>query len=484
MSVVRFPNKPRSSPPAISQSFRGRPSRQSDYSLRALPHDRSRAEAFCGTITKRQILARGLGTQTRPRCEELLILFQTTPALLGVVHSESMIVEPHGSCSRQYGPFFRLAAYLSLLITPSAFGQISANSGNTPGRAAIIVDGSKYPLSASGLQDAVSTCIASSSCAGVNVPYLNAVTVPSTIVLSRAITLWLGNVHLTLTGNPGIKMTAAGASLQCSGRRLSILTAGTVGDLIQTNAGAERVEHCELEGANLASIAIHITHGSSQRFIDIFCSGTAAPCIQFEPGEGGQSVTANSLLESNAEAIPSIRINGNDGCGSGKAVPREFTNIQTGGSMVDLQGGGDVLIENGVFGGVTMTSAACKVIMYGNRFLNKGVTIAGVNQVFVANAVAGQITLDTSLYESAIGPNVSVGGYKYNVRSNANNAIVDSNNSPLPLKRLGICTQTLEGFTHAVNDSSTNTWGAVITGNGTNHVLAYCDGANWTVTGR
>lgn len=407
-------------------------------------------------------------------------------ALLGVVHSESMIVERYSFCILQYGVFFRLATYLSflLLITASTSGQISTNPGNTRGKAVITVDGINYPLSAAGLQAAISTCIASSSCAGVNVPYLNAVTVPSTIVLSRAVTLWLGSVHITLNGNPGIKMAAVGSSLQCSGRRLSILTAGSAGDLIQTTAGAERVEHCELDGANLASIAIHVVHGSSQRFIDIFCTGTAAPCIQFEPREGSQSVTANSLLEANTEAAPSIRINGNDGCGGGKAVPREFTNIQTGGNTLDLQGGGDVLIENGVFGGVTMTSAACKVIMYGNRFLNKGITIAGVNQVFVANAVAGPITLDASLSESAIGPNVNVGGYKYNVRSNANNAIVDSNNSPVAVSRLGACGQTLEGFTHAVNDSSTNTWGAVITGKGTNHVLAYCNGANWTVAGR
>jgi len=37
----------------------------------------------------------------------------------------------------------------------------------------------------------------------------------------------------------------------------------------------------------------------------------------------------------------------------------------------------------------------------------------------------------------------------------------------------------------AVTDSTTNTWGAAITtGGGSNHVLAYCDGTNWTVAAK
>ncbi len=46
---------------------------------------------------------------------------------------------------------------------------------------------------------------------------------------------------------------------------------------------------------------------------------------------------------------------------------------------------------------------------------------------------------------------------------------------------LAACSSSLEGAFRAVTDSTTNTWGATITGGGTNHVLAYCDGTNWTV---
>lgn len=49
---------------------------------------------------------------------------------------------------------------------------------------------------------------------------------------------------------------------------------------------------------------------------------------------------------------------------------------------------------------------------------------------------------------------------------------------------LPACNSTIEGTLAAVTDSSTATWGATITGSSTNHVLAYCDGANWTVAGK
>lgn len=49
---------------------------------------------------------------------------------------------------------------------------------------------------------------------------------------------------------------------------------------------------------------------------------------------------------------------------------------------------------------------------------------------------------------------------------------------------LPTCSSTNEGSRVAVTDSSTNTWGATITGSSTNHVLAYCDGTNWTVAAK
>jgi hypothetical protein len=65
----------------------------------------------------------------------------------------------------------------------------------------------------------------------------------------------------------------------------------------------------------------------------------------------------------------------------------------------------------------------------------------------------------------------------------------DSGNGTLQLKKqtfasLTACVTATEGAMAAVTDSSTATWGATITGNSTNHVLAYCNNANWTVAGK
>jgi hypothetical protein len=53
-----------------------------------------------------------------------------------------------------------------------------------------------------------------------------------------------------------------------------------------------------------------------------------------------------------------------------------------------------------------------------------------------------------------------------------------------PFSSLPACASGTEGMLGAVNDSVTDTWGAAIAGNGSDHVLAYCDGTSWTVTGK
>jgi hypothetical protein len=57
-------------------------------------------------------------------------------------------------------------------------------------------------------------------------------------------------------------------------------------------------------------------------------------------------------------------------------------------------------------------------------------------------------------------------------------------NNPTVFASIGTCNSGNEGTTAAVIDSTTNTWGATITGTGGNHVLAYCNGTNWTVAAK
>jgi hypothetical protein len=46
------------------------------------------------------------------------------------------------------------------------------------------------------------------------------------------------------------------------------------------------------------------------------------------------------------------------------------------------------------------------------------------------------------------------------------------------------CASGTAGTQKAISDSTTNTWGATITGGGSNSVLAFCDGTNWTVAAK
>ncbi len=55
---------------------------------------------------------------------------------------------------------------------------------------------------------------------------------------------------------------------------------------------------------------------------------------------------------------------------------------------------------------------------------------------------------------------------------------------PIAFASIPICSASTEGAMQSVNDSTTNTWGAAITGGGANHVMAYCDATSWTVMGR
>jgi hypothetical protein len=61
------------------------------------------------------------------------------------------------------------------------------------------------------------------------------------------------------------------------------------------------------------------------------------------------------------------------------------------------------------------------------------------------------------------------------------NAVNNPQLTAQPFANLAPASAALEGSFAAVNDSTTDVWGATITGGGANHVLAYCDGTQWTV---
>lgn len=62
------------------------------------------------------------------------------------------------------------------------------------------------------------------------------------------------------------------------------------------------------------------------------------------------------------------------------------------------------------------------------------------------------------------------------------NATVTYNKSmPGVFANYPTCAAAVEGTQASVTDSTTNTWGATVTGGGSDHIKMYCDGTNWTV---
>jgi len=53
--------------------------------------------------------------------------------------------------------------------------------------------------------------------------------------------------------------------------------------------------------------------------------------------------------------------------------------------------------------------------------------------------------------------------------------------TPAAFATYGACNSGAEGTEEAVTNSTTNTWGATVTGGGTSHIKMYCDGTQWTV---
>lgn len=91
-----------------------------------------------------------------------------------------------------------------------------------------------------------------------------------------------------------------------------------------------------------------------------------------------------------------------------------------------------------------------------------------------------QVGTGTSTFASAV--SVTSG----NLSVVSGNAVITGIVQPSATVFSGLpaCVGGTAGAMRGVTDSTTNTWGAVITGSGANPVLAYCDGTNWTVMGK
>jgi len=235
-----------------------------------------------------------------------------------------------------------------------------------------------------------------------------------------------------------------------------------------------------------------------------------------------QVSSATSALCTNSGATFPI-VNSNQGCqgifsnmqpgasATGTAIAGLFSNTGNGAALTLQIGAAGITNNNanvtqsiGVYGecnpNIVATMTNCRG-MFAFGF-NNGVTTLSTNEGLVAQTeTASGLTNTTDAGVHILSPAFLAGGtmtHHYGLLIDDQTAGGGGNPDSHGIKvngggiqtaavafgTLPTCNATNEGRMEAVNDSSTATWGATITGSSTNHVLAYCDGSAWTVAGK
>ncbi|HEX3941376.1 MAG TPA: hypothetical protein VHX11_07840 [Acidobacteriaceae bacterium] len=129
---------------------------------------------------------------------------------------------------------------------------------------------------------------------------------------------------------------------------------------------------------------------------------------------------------------------------------------------------------------VDIASASCLGAARCDLYRTAGGATQGKIASFSTNDIINSpfpIVNDTGLAgDSASAPTVNTTGGSQSAAGYQSTAAAFAN--------LPACASGLEGSTRAITDSTTNTWGDTITGSGSDHVLGYCDGTNWTVAAK
>lgn len=98
-------------------------------------------------------------------------------------------------------------------------------------------------------------------------------------------------------------------------------------------------------------------------------------------------------------------------------------------------------------------------------------------------AAYNPMTADHRFTYNSLGVNTTNPQYNLDVNGDGHFATTMTL-TPRVFSILGACNSALAGSIAAITDSTTNTWGATITGGGSDPVIGYCDGTNWTVMGK
>jgi hypothetical protein len=168
---------------------------------------------------------------------------------------------------------------------------------------------------------------------------------------------------------------------------------------------------------------------------------------------------------------------------TGTLVAGDCVSIGSAGDLVDSGvagcgsggGGGITTVPNG---GTGLTSGASGGVPYFSGVTTMASSaLLALNTVVVGGGLGGAphttgVTVDVS---NNVG---TTGTLSTGVGSGLSGALVPK---PGTLSQAGSCSGATEGTIAPITDSTTNTWGATITGSGAFHVLGYCDGSVWSV---
>lgn len=241
---------------------------------------------------------------------------------------------------------------------------------------------------------------------------------------------------------------------------------------------------CRIAATTQWGACYYTTDGATPIAFRVGAAGTgnnlASQSIQFiSRSSGGTTNTASILSDANGSLL--LR----PGITSGAIG---FQNID-GSNYGFINGGGlatsAIATENAVSSGVTaltMTNSS-----------NASVTTKAVSQVFNGYDTVG--IKKTAVQISAIPSDVNWVGAYLSIsarKSDVVTEVVRINGSGITsfagvkyavvvVSALPVCDASAEGYVYGVSDASSAVFNSTVTGGGSNHVVAYCNGTNWTV---
>lgn len=195
-----------------------------------------------------------------------------------------------------------------------------------------------------------------------------------------------------------------------------------------------------------------------------------------------------TINTASAVSISNYLVEGNST--SNTYTPQAFSAASTSLTAYQQNGSSVNFIKFGVFGGsmTTLTNGASYTgLIVGNQIVtsftsgtNPDASSAVFRPVVVTGAGATTNRAQTVLIDGASS------GASLNLALNitGGNSILGSSFRSIQVAFASLPSSPVEGMIVPVTDSSTNTWGATITGGGSNHVLAYYNGTNWTVSSK